>query len=130
MKLALCLAAVLLLAGTSRADDVNGNDLRQIGVAYHNHFDATMRAPAKAKDLAPYFENSKRLLNFLESGQIVFPYNVRLTQIINTTGASKTVLAYEKNVPAKGGWVLLADASARKMTAEEFKKAPKAGQGR
>jgi hypothetical protein len=128
MKKVLCLTAVLLLAGGARAADVTANDLKQIGLAYHNFNDATNKAPAKAKDLAPYFENSKKLLNFLESGQIVFLYNVRLQQIIGGgAGTSNTVLAYVKDVPTKGGWVLMADASVKKMTADEFKKAPKAG---
>jgi hypothetical protein len=127
MKKALCLTAVLLLAGGARAADVTANDLKQIGLAYHNMNDATNKAPAKAKDLAPYFENSKKLLNFLESGQIVFLYNVRLQQILGGAGTSNTVLAYVKEAPTKGGLVLMADGSVKKMTADEFKKAPKAG---
>ncbi len=42
-------------------------------------------------------------------------------------GTSNTVLAYAKDVPEKGGWVLMGDGTARQMTPEEFKKAPKAG---
>jgi hypothetical protein len=41
--------------------------------------------------------------------------------------ASSTVLAYQKDVPEKGGEVLMQDGTPRKMTAEEFKAAPKAG---
>jgi hypothetical protein len=37
------------------------------------------------------------------------------------------VLAYVSDVPAKGGLVLMGDASVQKMSAEEFRKAPKAG---
>ena len=41
--------------------------------------------------------------------------------------AANTILAYEKDAPTKGGLCLFGDASVRKLTAEEFKQAPKAG---
>ena len=41
-------------------------------------------------------------------------------------GTAKTILAYEKDVPASGGLVLMAEGSVRSMTADEFKKTPKA----
>jgi hypothetical protein len=42
-------------------------------------------------------------------------------------GASDKVLAYEKDVPTSGGYVLMQDGTTVKtMTAEEFKDAPKA----
>ena len=122
-----CVVALLVLGGGARAaaDDVTTNDLKQIGLAYHNHHDATNKGPANAKELAPYFENNKRLLDHLESKRIVFFYNVRITQM--TEGTSNTILAYEKDVPTKGGLALFGDGSVRKLTADEFKKAPKAG---
>lgn len=127
MKNALCLTVVLALTNSGRAADVTVNDLKQIGLAYHSCNDATNKAPTKAEDLAPYFENSKKLLDHLKSGRIVFLYNVRLVQIANMGGTSNVVLAYVKDVPTKGGQVLMADGSVRKMTADEFKKASKAG---
>jgi hypothetical protein len=44
-----------------------------------------------------------------------------------TPGSSTTVLAYHKDVPTKGGIVVMQDGSVKQMTAEEFKAAPKAG---
>jgi hypothetical protein len=99
------------------------NDLKQIGLAYHNFNDATNKAPAKAEDLAPYLENNKRLIDMLKNGEVVFAWGVTLREIAGTTGASTTVLAYEKAVPTKGGYVLIADGSVKKMTADDFKKA-------
>jgi hypothetical protein len=129
--LSACVAALslLVLAGRARADDkeVTANDLKQIGLAYHNHCDATNKAPAQAKDLAPYLENNKRLLGHLDSGRIVFLYGKTVAEIAKTTGTSVTVLAYEQDVPTRGGQVLMADGSVKKMTADEFKKADKAG---
>jgi hypothetical protein len=97
---------------------------RSIGLAYHNHIDATNKAPQKAEDLAPYFENSKKLLDHLKTKRIEFYYGVGLLQM--TEGTSNTVLAYEKDAPEKGGLVLFGDGSVKKLSADEFKKAPKA----
>jgi hypothetical protein len=41
--------------------------------------------------------------------------------------AARTVLAYDRMVPRQGGFVLMLDRSVRKMSAEEFKAAKKAG---
>jgi hypothetical protein len=96
--------------------------LKQIGLAYHNYLDSNGgKAPAKADDLGPYVENDKKLLDALKSGDIVFAWGVRLTDM--TAGSSNTVLAYEKDAPTKGGQVLYGDGSVKKLTADEFKKA-------
>jgi hypothetical protein len=129
MKTTLHIAAAFVLfapaAGAAPGDARTTNDLKQIGLAYHNCIDATNKAPAKAEDLAPYFENDKRLLGLLKNEDIVFFYNVTIAQM--TAGTSNTVLAYVKDVPEKGGLVLMGDASVKKMSADEFKKATLAG---
>jgi len=99
-----------------------GNYLKQVGLSYHNYLDANGgKAPAKAEDLAPYFENDKKLLDALKSEEIVFLYGVRLVDM--TAGSSNTVLAYEKDAPTKGGQVLYGDGSVKKLAADDFKKA-------
>jgi hypothetical protein len=129
MKTTLRIAAAFVLfapaAGAAPTDVRSANDLKQIGLAYHNHVDATNKGPAKAEDLAPYFENDKRLLALLKNEDIVFFYNVTPTQM--TSGTSNTVLAYFAEVPDKGGLVLMGDASVKKMSPDEFKKATLAG---
>jgi hypothetical protein len=125
MKKILCLTAVLLLPPSARAaDSVTANDLKQIGLAFHSYHDATNKAPADAKALAPYFENSKKLLGLLENKDIEFVYNVAIRQM--TAGASNTALAWEKDVPKKGGLVLFGDGSVRKLTAAAFAKTTRA----
>jgi hypothetical protein len=119
--LGLCLA----LSGTARARDVDPkkivNDLKQIGLAYHNYISAFNKAPSKAADLGPFVENDKRLLGLLETKDVVFIFDVGIADMKD--GTSKTVLAYEKDAPTKGGAVLYGDASVKKLTADEFKKA-------
>jgi len=125
LSLIAALAVYLTLVDATSARQVDPrkiqNDLKQIGLAYHNCHNATNKAPAKAEDLAPYFENDKRLLGLLKNKDIVFIYGVKLTEM--TDGTSNTVLAYDKDVPAKGGFVLYGDGSTKKLTADEFKKA-------
>jgi hypothetical protein len=126
MKAILSLAVLMLLSGGLRADEkVTGNDLKQIGIAYHSCLDAAGKPPSNAKHLAPHFENSKRLLDHLESKRIEFYYGVGLLQM--TEGTSNTILAYEKDAPSKGGLCLFGDGSVKKLSAGEFKNTPRAG---
>lgn len=122
-SLFLALIACCVLAGPLCAAEVAPNDLKQIGLAFHNHCDATNKGPAKAEDLAPYFENDKKLLALLKDGDVVFIYGVSVRDMAKTTGTSNTVLAYEKNAGSQGGLVLMGDGSVKKLTAEEFKNA-------
>ena len=98
--------------------------MKQLGLAYHEYHARFNRAPAKAEDLAPFLEKDSKPLAALKEGRYVFLYGASLKNM--TAGTSNTVLAYEKDTPSKGGLVLMADASVKTMTAEEFKKAPKA----
>jgi hypothetical protein len=122
-----CGAAVLtgMPAGAAPTDIRTSNDLKQIGLAYHMHLDANSGPPSKAEDLAPFFDNNARLLKMLKDETVVFFYKVGLNQM--PSGSSNTILAYDKDVPQKGGLVLMADASVKKLSAEDFKKTPKAG---
>jgi hypothetical protein len=58
----------------------------------------------------------------LKSGKIIALWGARLSD-----GDADKVYAYEKATPESGGFVLMADGKTiKKMTAEEFKSAPKA----
>ena len=124
----LVVAAGLVLVSGVNARDVDPrkivNDLKIIGLAYHNHLDAAGKPPAKAEDLAPYFENDKRLLGLLKDKDIVFIYGVGILQMPD--GTSNTILAHEKDAPSKGGACLYGDGSVKKLSADEFKKTTKA----
>jgi hypothetical protein len=112
--------AVAPLAAQVRPSNAS-NDLKQIALAFHNHLDATNKAPQKADDLVPYLDKNQKLIDALKGGDYVFLYGVTLLQM--TEGSSNTVLAYEKDVPTKGGFVAYGDGSVKKLTADDFKKA-------
>ena len=101
------------------------NDIKQIAIAYHTYFSDNNKAPTKADDLGRYLENSKKLLDALNSGSLVFAYGVTPLQM--TDGTSNTVLIYEKDIATRGGYVGYGDGSVKKLTADEFKKAIIAG---
>jgi hypothetical protein len=112
--------SLLLLGGPARAADPTANDLKEILLAYHNYFDKSKgAAPTKAADMAEFLQ--KGALSHLEDKSVVFIYGVTLREMVQ--GTSNTVLAYEKNVPTKGGWVGFGDGSVKRMSADEFKKA-------
>ncbi len=114
---------LLVLAGAAHAgDQVTATDMKLLGLAYHSYSDDNKgKAPTKADDLAKYFEKQDKVLGYLKSGQIVFIYNVRIVDMIE--GTSNTVIAYQKDVPEKGGLILYGDGSTRTLKADEFKKA-------
>jgi hypothetical protein len=125
LTLSVALGCFLLLGGQARAqkpDDPTAleNDLKEILLAYHTYIGKNNgSAPAKAADLARFLE--KRALTRLENKSVVFVYDVTLKDM--TQGSSKTILAYEKDAPEKGGRVAYGDGSVKKLTADEFKKA-------
>ncbi len=101
---------------------IKTSQLKRIGLAYHSCLDAK-KPPAKVEELAPYYENDAQLTDAIRKGDLVIFWNVQLLKL--TAGTSNTVLGYEKDAPARGGLVLMADGSVRRMTAAEFKAAAK-----
>jgi hypothetical protein len=145
-QLLIPLVCCLLLAGCSKSTKSGGDksketdgggrrfspgnlsmssDLKQLSLAYQNCL-SSGRPPANAKQLAPFFENDQKLLNKLESEEIVFLYGVGLNQM-QPQGPGRTIIAYEKDAPTQGGYVALGDATVKKVTAEEFKTLKLAG---
>jgi hypothetical protein len=127
-NLSLALAACCLLSAgaAGRAADKDkptSNELKQIGVAFFSYHDANRKGPAKAEDLAPYFdkENRERMVGLMKSEAVVFIFNVGILEM--PEGTSNTVLAYVKEAPKEGGLVLYGDGSVKTLKADEFKKA-------
>jgi hypothetical protein len=66
----------------------------------------------------------------ISTGDIIVLWGGELTDLNEepTGPKSDTILAYEKDVPDKGGKVLLLDRNIKTMTPEEFAAAPKAAE--
>lgn len=103
------------------------NDLKQIALAYHNYVDKTKQPPSKLEDLQKvgFDKEAAPVYKAAQEGKYVVFWNADFKTM--TQGTSNTVLAYEKDAPAKGGAVAMADGSVKTMTADEFGKATKAG---
>jgi len=99
--------------------NVFANDLKNIGLAYLT-VAATGQPPRSAADLG---QDIRQQLLSIKDGTLVIFWGANP----NLPEASNTVLGYVKDVPEKGGVVLMLDGSIRQnMTPEEFKAAPKA----
>jgi len=128
MSVALVTVVAVILLGCGGVQQAaqrqkRANDLKQIGLAYHNHLDAEGKAPGQVKDLQKYLQDAPAVYQSLEKGDYVVQWGASLKNM--TAGTSNTVLGYEADVPTKGGQVLMGDASVRTMTAQEYQAAPK-----
>jgi hypothetical protein len=77
-------------------------------------------APKRLADITPLEPSYPAAHHGLASGKCVYAWGVGL-------GGGSAVLAYQKETPTDGGPVLLQDGTVTRMTAEEFRAAPKAG---
>jgi len=77
--------------------------------------------PAQLQELARYNRAGGFAYRAVADGELVVYWGASL-------GKGDAVLAYEKNAPTAGGWVLLQDRSVKQLSAQEFQSAAKAGQ--
>lgn len=101
------------------------NNMKQIGLAYHNYHDTFKRGPSKWQDLSPYYEKVPALDKMLSDGSVVFIYNVAIRDMLD--GTSNTLIAYEKDADTKGLRVVLyGDGSVDVLPEAEFQAKTKA----
>jgi hypothetical protein len=94
-------------------------------------YSITNKKPPKTKAEAAKMENAVPSgLTPINTGDIIVLWGGELTDLNEepTGPKSDKILAYEKDVPAKGGKVLLLDRNIKTMTREEFAAAPKAAE--
>ncbi len=104
----------------------NKDDLQSLGVAYHSYHDRNGQGPDSVDDLINMLTDPAKQQDFidstagkkLKSGEFVL--NPRI-QFRKAKDLSNIPLIYEKQVPSEGGVVVLGDATAKEMTAAEFR---------
>jgi hypothetical protein len=85
------------------------------------------RGPAKLADLDRLQSMYSRGHHAIKSGAVVVLWGSGVQGEGEAAAGGGEVVAYEKDVPASGGYVLLTSGQVKKMTADEFQAAPKAG---
>jgi hypothetical protein len=128
----LVLGVVLLLLGCGGVGRVREaaarakktNQLKLVGLAYHNYQDNNIKPPAGVGDLMPLLASEPDAAQALQSGEFVVLWGAKVPQDF-PQGTSLTVLGYDKDVPTKGGLVLMGDGSVQNMTLAEFNAAPR-----
>jgi hypothetical protein len=123
-KAALLAAILPLGCSTSTVGPESTEQLKilQVGQLFHMFQKGQKSPPTGIKDFARLGSNLPAALSSLRSHDVLVYWGVGLS---DGPEAASTVLAYQKDVPEKGGEVLMQDGTARKMTAEEFQAAPK-----
>jgi hypothetical protein len=128
------LVLALLAAGCGRVKNAadrakKSNDLKQLGLMYHNYLDMNKKGPASADDLKAVTSGPQEqaVVQMVKDGKYVLLWGATIPEMQqNPGGSSGTILGYEAGAPSAGGLVLMGDASVRNMTAAEFAAAPKA----
>jgi hypothetical protein len=100
------------------------NQLKLVGLAYHSYQDNNIKPPSGVADLLPLLSSEPDAAQALQSGEFVILWGAKVPQDF-PQGTSVTVLGYDKDVPTKGGLVLLGDGSVQNMTLAEFNAAPR-----
>jgi hypothetical protein len=101
------------------------DQLNNIGSAYVNYHDENdNQSPSKVADIEKDLEATA--LAAINSGEIVVVWDADFDAMKKGKGPQAFVLAYDSNVGANGGPVLMADEDVKDMTSGEFSAAPKA----
>jgi hypothetical protein len=124
------LALIVILAGCSSRPEGESSppafdDLRDVNDLLHAAGGAAGRVPAKLADLGGRPSSLyPRGYEVLHSGNYVVLWGAPLKGE-GEAGKDETVMAYEKDAPTEGGYVLLSAGTVKKMTAAEFQAALK-----
>jgi hypothetical protein len=115
-----CGAVARVREAAARAQ--TANELKQIGISYHNFWDQNKgKGPASADELIKQFPEAEIALQKEKSGdfKIIWGVSIRDKEIVES-GSSGTAIGWEAKTPRDGGIVLMADGSTKFVTAGEF----------
>jgi hypothetical protein len=122
---ALVAAAILPVgcdSSTSAPESREELSILQVGQLFHRYQKAQKSPPQGLKDLASAGKILPAAVESIRSKEVLVYWGEGIS---DAPEAASTVLAYQKDVPEKGGEVLMQDGTARKMTATEFQAARK-----
>jgi hypothetical protein len=94
--------------------------IQQVWQLFHSYQKRGKEAPKAIADFLPMERNFPGALGAIRSKEVLVYWGAGFS---DAADASSTVLAYNKDVPEKGGGVLMQDGTTRTMSAEEFKAA-------
>jgi hypothetical protein len=117
-----------LLAGCSSggANAINQEmtDLQELNQLLHAAARRAGHPPARLADLDRFQAKYPEVYNSVKSGDLVVLWGTPI-MTEKDVGKPEMVLAYGKDVPTNGGYVLLSGGKVTKMSAAEFATAPK-----
>jgi hypothetical protein len=87
---------------------------------------ANGRGPTKVADFDKVQSMYPQGYQAVKSGEVVVIWNTGVKGEGEVAKGGGSIIAYEKDAPNSGGYVLLSSGQIKKMTADEFKAAPKA----
>jgi hypothetical protein len=127
--MAVLTASVPLGCGPTAAEPKSAEQLQisQIHQLFHMYEKGQKPPPKGIKDVEHLAPHIPAAIAALKSKAVIVYWGAGLS---HEPDAASTVLAYQKEVPEKGGEVLMQDGTAKKMTAEEFKAAKKPAEGK
>ena len=99
--------------------DAGFNALQEVHGLLHASVDRAGHPPSKVSDLERHHNMFPNGYAAVKSGDVVVLWGAPI-QDEGDIGKNETPLAYEKNVPTAGGYVLLSAGTVKKMTADEF----------
>lgn len=91
---------------------------------FKNYQADTRKAPTRAADFDRFRAGAPFTVAAVHKNEVVVLWGAMLGP---GGKAGQTILAYAKDVPTAGGWVLFQDGTVKEITAADFQAAPKAG---
>jgi hypothetical protein len=104
------------------------NDLKDISLAAHKHYDVKKRMPANAEDLRPHLDDPK-VADRIKSGEIEVVWNASFP--LQPAGTTNVIYAWETKKGSDGRWLVVDMAGfASTLSDAEYQNKPKAAKSK
>jgi hypothetical protein len=121
--LLLCSLASGCGSETTAENSPQPGELTDLGQAYRLYLDQKKAPPSSPADLRPFSAGFPLLSRVFTDNRYTVIWGINLNVV---PGPAERMLAYEADAANIGGWVLMADGSVKRLTAEDFKATRKA----